>query len=202
MALVGYARVSSKGQNLDRQLEALKQAGVDKLFKESVSGKNVEDRIVFNNMMDYLREGDTLVVHSLDRLSRNYEDIKSIVQQLADIGVKLNSLNEEFINLDTGNESMNKFLTDTIIGLLAFVADNEREKIRERQREGIEIAKKKGAYANNGAETKYSPTGTEKEKYFAIIDDLKQERPIAHISKDRGVSRPTIYKIKDELQQQ
>lgn len=78
----------------------------------------------------------------------------------------------------------------------------QKATIRELQREGIELAKQRGAYDNNGAETKYSPTGSQKEKYFAIVDDLKADRPIAQIARDRGVSRPTIYKIKDELEEQ
>lgn len=202
MALVGYARVSSEGQNLDRQLEALQQAGVTKLFKESVSGKNVEDRPAFNDLMNFLREGDTLVIHSLDRLSRNYEDILKIVQHLKSNEITLKVLDSEYLNIDTGNKELDTLMFNMIINLLGFVAENERTKIRERQREGIELAKQRGAYDNNGAETKYSPTGSQKEKYFAIVDDLKAERPIAHIAKDRGLSRTTIYKIKGELEEQ
>lgn len=200
MAKVGYARVSSKEQNLARQLEALKQHDVDKIYKESVSGKNIEERAQFLEMMEYLREGDTLVIKSLDRLSRNYDDIMNIIQDLQVRGIKLHVIDSEYLNIDTGNDELNKLMFNIIINLLGFVSENERTKIRERQREGIILAKERGAYENNGAVTKYSPDGTEKEKYFAIIEDLKQNRPIAHISKDRKVSRPTIYKIKDELQ--
>lgn len=202
MALVGYARVSSKEQNLDRQIKALKEAGVSKLFKESVSGKNIKDRKAFNDLMEFLREGDTLVIHSLDRLSRNYDDILKTVQDLKAKGVKLQVLDSEYLNIDTGNKELDQLMFNMMINLLGFVAENERTKIRERQREGIELAKERGAYADNGAVKKYSPTGTHKEKYFAIIEDLKDGRPIAQIAKDRGVSRPTIYKIKDEVEEQ
>lgn len=200
MALVGYARVSSKEQNLARQITALEEAGVSKLFKESVSGKNVEDRVEFNKMMTFLREGDTLVIHSLDRLSRNYNDILKTVQDLKARDIKLKVLDSEYLNIDTGNKELDQLMFNMMINLLGFVAENERTKIRERQQEGIKLAKERGAYANNGAVKKYSPTGTEKERYFAIVDDLEAGRPIAHIAKDRGVSRPTIYDIKKELE--
>ena len=200
MALVGYARVSSKEQNLARQITALEEAGVSKLFKESVSGKNVGDRVEFNKMMSFLREGDTLVIHSLDRLSRNYNDILKIVQDLKARDIKLKVLDSEYLNIDTGNKELDQLMFNMMINLLGFVAENERTKIRERQQEGIKLAKDRGAYANNGAVKKYSPTGTEKERYFAIVDDLEAGRPIAYIAKDRGVSRPTIYDIKKELE--
>ena len=200
MAKVGYARVSSKEQNMARQLETLKEYDVDKIYKEAVSGKNIQDRPQFQAMMKYLREGDTLVIHSLDRLSRNYEDIMNIIQDLQGRGIKLHVMDSEYLNIDTGNKEMNKLIFNIIINLLGFVSENERTKIRERQREGIILAKERGAYENNGAETKYSPTGSQKEKYFAIIEDLKQNRPIAHIAKDRKVSRPTIYKIREDLE--
>lgn len=202
MSLVGYIRVSDKDQNLARQLEAMEKVGVDKLFQESVSGKNEKDRLEFNKMMDYLREDDTLVIKSIDRFGRNYDDIKRSIQDVKDKGVKLHSIDEEYLNFDTGDEAMDKMMFDQVINLLAFVAQNEREKIKERQSEGIALAKKRGVYKDNGAVKKYSPTGTEKEKYFAIVEDLKQNRPIAQIAKDRGVSRPTIYNIKDELAEQ
>lgn len=200
MAKVGYARVSSKEQNLARQLEALKEHDVDKIYQEAMSGKNIEERAQFQAMMNYLREGDTLVIKSLDRLSRNYDDILNIIQDLQARGIKLHVIDSEYLNIDTGNAELNKLMFNIIINLLGFVSENERTKIRERQAEGIKLAKERGAYENNGAETKYSATGSEKEKYFAIIEDLKQDRPISQISKDRRVSRPTIYKIKRELQ--
>ena len=96
MALVFYCRVSAKDQNLARQLERAKEVHADKVFSDKVSGKNL-DRPAFTKMMRYLREGDVLEVVSLDRLSRNYKDLKDLVSKLRDMKVKLNTTNTSLL---------------------------------------------------------------------------------------------------------
>lgn len=85
MALIGYARVSTQDQNLARQISALKQAGVSKIFEEKISGKN-SHRPRLNSMLDYIRDDDTVVVLSLDRLGRNSDDLTKIIQSIKDRG--------------------------------------------------------------------------------------------------------------------
>jgi len=132
---VGYARVSSEDQNLDRQLYALKAAGCENIYAEKVSGANIE-RLQLKEMLRYIREGDTLVISSLDRLGRSAADLLRIVDTLREKKVELESLKEK---LDTSTPT-GRFT----LQIFAAVAELERESIRERQKEGIAAAKRRG----------------------------------------------------------
>ena len=118
MALVFYCRVSSKDQNLARQLERAKEVHADKVFADKVSGKNL-DRPAFTKMMRYLREGDVLEVVSLDRLSRNYKDLKDLVSKLRDMKVKL--IADDLPQTNSDNELINNFMMDLLISMMGFV---------------------------------------------------------------------------------
>jgi len=137
MSIVGYERVSSKGQNLDRQTDSLKQAGVEKIYSDKLSGKNM-DRPELKKMMDYIREGDTLIVHSFDRLARSLPDLLSIVESLKTKKVILKSLKE---NLDTSTPS-----GEFQLAIFGALAQFERAIIAERRDEGIAIARAKGKH--------------------------------------------------------
>lgn len=102
MAKIGYIRVSSQDQNLDRQVAMLNQLEIDKLFQEKASGKDC-DRPEFQKPLNYIREGDCVVVASLDRLGRNYEDIKQTVAFMKQKNVSLQILDAPFLNFNTGN---------------------------------------------------------------------------------------------------
>ena len=144
--IYGYARVSTKDQNLSRQLEQLKKENCNKIFKEKVSGKNIEDRIEIQKLLNILKASDTVVISSLDRLSRNYEDIKHLYNEIVNVK-HCNLLVLDMPCLSANNDSLiSKFMNELILNVLAFVSENEKEKIRERQKQGIEIAKKKGKY--------------------------------------------------------
>ncbi|HUW39414.1 MAG TPA: recombinase family protein [Rectinemataceae bacterium] len=132
---IGYARVSSEDQNLARQLDALKAAGCENIYAEKVSGANPE-RLQLKEMLRYIREGDTLVISSLDRLGRSAADLLRIVDTLREKKVELESLKEK---LDTSTPT-GRFT----LQIFAAVAELERESIRERQKEGIEAAKRRG----------------------------------------------------------
>lgn len=197
MALVFYCRVSSKDQNLGRQLERAKEVHADKIFIDKLSGKNL-DRSGFNKMMDFLREGDTLEVVSLDRLSRNYKDLKNLVLKLRDMGVKL--ISDDLPQTRTGNELVDNFMMDMIISIMGFVAQNEREKIRERQAQGIALAKKMGKYT--GRVIKYSPNSKRPkdrwvwETVTKMLDSKKYS--ISMIAKTVGIGRTQVYRIRDQ----
>ena len=150
MSLVFYARVSSEEQNLDRQLLEQKKFTRIKFFRKSIVEKNL-NRPAFKEMMNYLREDDILQVVSLDRLSRDYNDIKKLIQRLRDIGVTL--IVDDLPQTNTGNPLVDQFMMDMMIQLMGFVAQNEREKIRERQAQGIKIAK--AAHVYTGRKIKY-----------------------------------------------
>ena len=199
MALVFYCRVSSRDQNLARQLERAKQVKADKIFADKYSGKNL-DRPEFRKMMQYLREGDVLEVSSLDRLSRNYDDLKDLVSKLRKMKVKL--IADDLPQLNSGNDLMDHAMMDMLISLIGYVAQNEREKIRERQRQGIELAKARGVY--RGGVIKYGPNAKNPQNRIVweqVVKMLKSKQyPISYIARTTGLSRTQVYRIKNRLE--
>ena len=201
MALVFYARVSSKGQNLARQLARAKEVEADKVFTDKFSGKNT-DRPGLKALMKYVREDDTVEVVSLDRLSRNYQDIQHLVQQLKNKGVKL--IVDDLPQTHTGNDLVDQFMLDMMINLMGFVAQNEREKIRERQRQGIEQAKKRGAY--KGRPTKFSEDSNDREGRL-VFEGIKKDyqagnyQSKAGLARKYGLSRQQLYRILKRIDQ-
>lgn len=135
--IVGYARVSTVGQKLDVQLEQLKQAGAEKIFQEKVSGAS-KDRSELNALLDYVREGDAVVVTKLDRIARSTRDLLDIADKLSEKDVQFKVLN---IDLDTSTPTGKLMLT-----LLGAIGTFEREIMLERQAEGIAKAKSEGRY--------------------------------------------------------
>lgn len=136
---VGYIRVSSTEQNTERQLDGI---SLDKTFTEKASGASRE-RPQLNAMLEYLREGDTVHVHSIDRLARNTNDLNEIVNSLNDRGITIIFHKENLIfSHDIAQSAMNKLMFQ----MLAAFAEFERSMLRERQREGINKAKAKGLY--------------------------------------------------------
>ena len=201
MALIFYARVSSKGQNLDRQLARAKEVNADKVFTDKLSGKTT-DRPGLKALMKYVREGDTVEVVSLDRLSRNYKDIQHLVQKLKDKGVKL--VVDDLPQTHTGNALVDQFMLDMMINLMGFVAQNEREKIIERQRQGIEQAKKRGAY--KGRPTKFSEDSNDREGRL-VFEGIKKDyqagnyQSKAGLARKYGLSRQQLYRIIKRIDQ-
>lgn len=195
MAKIGYVRVSSIDQNFDRQIIEMEKLSVDKIFKEKISGKDIK-RPEFKKMLSYVREGDILVFESLDRLGRDYDDIKETVIYLRTKNIGIRFLDAPFLNFDTGNDLLDKAMFDMFLSLLSYIAQNEREKIRSRQKQGIAIAKEKGIY--KGRKTEYTYDSKDPQKrlaYFKIVEMLEKGRPKTEIEKETGVSRRTIYNI-------
>lgn len=197
---VGYARVSTTDQNLDRQIDALEQAGAEKIFQEKMSGKSMTERLELQKALQFLREKDTLIVESLDRLGRNYDDIVQTVQNLDQKEVGLIVLNLPILNQEMGDPNLQKLIRNMIVQLLSWTAQNEREEIKRKQRQGIEIAKRKGHY--KGRPVKYSAEAKnprDRMIYHVIVNKLKQEEPIKKIAEETGVTRDTVYRIKNEI---
>ena len=145
--IYGYARVSSREQNEDRQIEALKSFGVPEgnIIIDKASGKDTE-RVGYQYMkQQILRKGDTLVIKELDRLSRNKSDIKHELEHFKDMGVRVKILDIPTTLTDFPPEQawVLEMINAILIEVLGAIAENERNKIRTRQREGIEAAKKK-----------------------------------------------------------
>jgi DNA invertase Pin-like site-specific DNA recombinase len=137
--LVGYARVSSVGQSLDIQLGELERAGCEKVFAEKRSGTSADARTALQDALEFVREGDTLVVTRLDRLARSSNDLHNIIAQLTAKGVKFHCVQQSGVDTDSG---MGKL----VLAILGAVAEFETDIRKERQREGIDKAKANGRY--------------------------------------------------------
>jgi len=177
---VGYVRVSTVDQNTDRQLENIT---ADKVFVDKVSGKDV-NRPELQAMVSYVRAGDTVVVHSLDRLARSMVDLRSIVEQLVAKGVSVEFVKERLYFSKDKKDSP----TDTLmLNILSSFAEFERALIRERQQEGIKIAKAKGAY--RGRKKALAPSQVE--GLHARVSS--RQGTVAEVAKELGISRTTLY---------
>lgn len=174
--IVGYVRVSAVDQNEARQLEALGE--VDRLFSEKVSGKNTSDRKQLKEMLAYVRDGDTVRVKSPDRLARSTTDLLSLVGLLRSKGVAIEFVDNPALNTDTPQ-------CEFMLTILAAVAQLERATIRERQAEGIAIAKRNGVYDRA---PKLSP-----EQIAKARQRVDSGVPKARVARDLGVSRQTLY---------
>ncbi len=139
MARIAYIRVSTADQNTARQREAFKNLEIDKYYEEKVSGKNIKDRVELNKMMDFVREGDILYVESISRFGRSLTDLLNLIDQLNNKGV-------EFVSLKEGNLDTTKPTGKLVFSIFSSLAEFERETIKQRQAEGIAIAKKEGKY--------------------------------------------------------
>ena len=142
MAKIGYARVSSKEQHLDRQLAALKD--VDKLFTDKLSGANT-NRPELQKMLAYIREGDIVMVTELDRLGRNNHDLTKIMNTIQNKGATLDVLNLPSMT-GIADPNLRQLMTNLIIELYKYQAESERKRIIERQQQGIALAKQQGKY--------------------------------------------------------
>lgn len=199
--IIGYARVSSDSQNLAGQIKELEKYGCDKIVHEKQSGKNFYDRPVYQELRNKLRFGDVLVVHDLSRFGRNKEEIKDEWESLIKDEIDIVVLNMPM--LDTRRykelEGVGQLVSDIVLSLLSWMVDEERERIRSAQREGIKIAKKQGKYT--GRKRKYHANATGKDKliYETIVTELNKRTSVMDIHRLTGVARSTVYTIKSEL---
>ena len=159
---VAYARVSTLDQNLNRQIEVFKKFGAEKIFTEKLSGKNISDRIVFQEAMSFIREGDQFIVEAIDRLGRNYDEIIQTVNFLKQKNVQLIITSLPIMAEAIGNPLLDKFIKDLIVQILAMIAEQERTESKRRQAQGIAIAKQKGVY--KGRPILYSPNAKDPQK--------------------------------------
>ena len=195
--IVGYARVSSIEQNLERQLENLKMFGVEKIFTEKKSGKSVVNRPVFQEALNFVRMGDRFVVESIDRLGRNYDEIIETVSYLKEKDVQLMITSLPMMNEVIGNPLLDKFMKDLIVQILAMVSEQERNESKRRQAQGIQVAKERGVY--KGRPLLYSPNAKDPQKrviYHRVVEMLEEGQAISNIAKEVNITRQTVYRIK------
>ncbi|MEL7691908.1 recombinase family protein [Citromicrobium bathyomarinum] len=175
--LVGYARVSSSGQSLDIQNESLAQAGCEKVFAEKMSGRSAKDRIELSNAIDFVRQGDTLVVTRLDRLARSVGDLHRIIEKLTGKGVEFRCINQSGVDTDTSTGKL-------MLSILGAVAQFENDIRRERQMEGIAKAKTEGRY-------KGRPTSIDPDQVKVL-----KERGLGatQIAREMKIGRASVYR--------
>jgi DNA invertase Pin-like site-specific DNA recombinase len=178
--LVGYIRVSTEAQNTARQEEALADLNLDKTFTDKASGKDT-DRPQLLAALAHLREGDTFIIYSMDRLSRSLNDLITTVKGLTAKGVKVHFIKESLTFTGDNNPMANLML-----GIMGSLAEWERSVIRERQLQGIAIAKAKGAYKGR----KQALNENEKKELKALAASGATKTALA---KQFGISRQTLY---------
>ena len=174
---VGYLRVSALDQKEVRQLDGLE---LDKRFTDKVSGKD-RNRPHLEQMIEFVREGDTVFCHSMDRLARNLDDLRLLVKKLTGKGVKVCFVKESLTF--TGEDSP---MANLLLSVMGAIAEFERELIKERQREGIAIAKKRGAYAGR----KRTLTALQA---VVLLERIAAGESKTKLANELGVSRNTIY---------
>lgn len=179
--VIGYARVSSTDQKLDVQLDQLKALGVDKVYAEKASGADAE-RVELAAMLDYVREGDTVVACKLDRIARSTQHLLNIVERLNKKGVALRVLN---IDLDTSTPTGKLMLT-----MLGAIATFEREMMLERQAGGIAKAKEAGKYLGR------KPTAKAKSAEVLLL--LGQGKTKEAVAAELGIGVASVYRIARE----
>ncbi|RTL12128.1 MAG: recombinase family protein [Neisseriaceae bacterium] len=175
---IGYVRVSTVEQNTSRQLEEI---SLDKKFIDKCSGKDT-NRPSLQLMLDYVRDGDIVYVHSMDRLARNLEDLRKIISTLAEKKVKIHFVKESLIF--NGEDSP---MANFMLNIMGAFAEFERALIRERQKEGIAIAKKDGKYHGRSK----CLTSEQLQEIKQLVADRYKKTEIAERF---GISRDTLYR--------
>lgn len=174
---VGYIRVSTFDQSTDRQLDGVQ---VDRMFTDKASGKDTK-RPELKKLLEFVREGDTVIVHSMDRLARNLDDLRGLVQKLTQRGVRIEFAKEGLTF--TGEDSP---MATLLLSVMGAFAEFERSLIRERQREGIALAKQRGVYR-----------GRKKSLPDDKIAELRRRTAAgekkAQLAREFGISRETLY---------
>jgi len=176
MTQIGYARVSSESQDLDIQIGKLTAAGCEVIRSETRSGASRDGRTELSTVLEFLRKGDELVVHRLDRLGRSTRDVLNLVHELDTKGASLRILEPEI----TTKGEMGRM----VITVLGMVADMELKFIKDRQRAGIEAAKTKGVFKGRKKVVDESE----------IHERIKRGQTKAQVAREMGVSRMTVYR--------
>ena len=180
--LVGYIRVSSLDQNTSRQEEQLQGFQLDETFTDYASGKDTA-RPQLQAALKHLRKGDTLIVHSMDRLARNLDDLRGMVKELTARGVAVQFVKESLTF--TGEDSP---MATLLLSVMGAFAEFERSLIKERQREGIAVAKSRGAYAGR------KPTlSAERVAELLAKDEVNGHKNRAALAREYSISRETLY---------
>lgn len=194
--IFGYVRVSSKEQNLDRQIKALIDYGVDKrdITEDKISGKNFNREGYQLLKHRLLRKGDTLVIKELDRLGRDMEQIKVEWNELQAKGIEIVVIDTPILNTTNKSDIEKKLISNIVFELLSYMAQKERDKIRQRQAEGIEQAKAKGKHLGR-------PKAEYPLDWYNVYTSWKNREITAKLAMDQlNMKRTTFYKLVKEYE--
>lgn len=195
---IGYARISYKDQNLDRQNESLKKYGCKKIFTDIITGSHM-NRPNLKALLEFVHDEDEVVVTELKRLSRNNDDLTEIMLEIRKKGATLIILDLPS-TLGIQDKNIRTLITNLLIEVKKYEAESDRLEILERQRQGIALAKKRGAY--KGRPVEYSADSKNPQKrfiYLEIVKRLGNKQPIQKIANELGTNRDLIYRIKKKL---
>lgn len=189
MAKIGYIRVSTTDQNLERQELRLKEIGCEKLFADKMSGATKE-RPGLQSMLAFIREGDVVITTELDRLGRNNQELTEIMDEIRRKGASFEAMNLPS-TAGIQDENIRRLINTVIIEVYKYVAESERKKIRERQRQGIEIAKHEGKY--KGGQFKFKEDDPRLQLAFKFYLEGKSIREVSALT---GISTATFNRYK------
>lgn len=186
--IIGYCRVSTKDQDLTRQIESLKEYGCEKIYSDKATGKNF-NRPEYTKLKDALRKGDTLVVHEFDRLGRNKKLTLKELQYFKDNGIRLVALNLPTTQMDTTDNLMLETINNIVIELYTMMAQQEIETREKRQREGIDVALANGV--------KFGRKEIEYPKNWESVISLVNNKQLNNIEAMTmlGLKKTTYYKL-------
>lgn len=191
----GYVRVSSIEQNEDRQMIALKEAGVNcnRIFLDKQSGKDFQ-RPQYKTLVSKLKKGDLMYIMSIDRLGRNYEEIQQQWRILTkEIGIDICVLDMPLLDTRKGKDLMGTFIADLVLQILSFVAQNERENIKKRQEQGIAAAKERGVHMGR-------PEIVVPDDFDKIVRDWEEKKiSIMQVLEKCQMSKSTFYRKQKEI---
>lgn len=193
-ARIGYVRISDKDQNPERQIEILKNEKCFKIFQDKKSGKNSK-RPALKEMLNFIREGDIVVVSELDRLGRNNKDLTNIMNNIKNKGATVEALNLPTLK-GIEDENLRSLINNLIIEIYKYEAEQERKNILERQKAGIKIAKENGKY--KGKQLKYNRDDKQLNHGFNLFKEGYSDREVEHMI---GINQRTFrrYRSREKI---
>lgn len=201
MTKLAYIRVSTNEQSVENQKMRMESLGIEKYFEDSGVSGTIKDRQGLNNMIDYLRDTDVVYVVSLDRLSRNMADLEQIQAKIKAKGAILLPLDilEQLGMTDIPNDAVSKMVFDIISVVSSYTAENERIKMLERQKLGIQRAKSEGKYQGGKIQYNKNATGRALIVYQETFKMLADKKSIKNIADTLNISRNTVYSLKNRI---
>ncbi|MCW6680278.1 recombinase family protein [Aerococcaceae bacterium NML130460] len=195
MSKIGYARVSTKQQNLGRQMKLLESEGVFKIFSDKDSGSH-RSRPGLEALLSFIREGDIVVVSELDRLGRSQQDLTDILQEIQQKGATIEVLNLPSLK-GIEDDNLRRLINAFMLELYKYQSESERKRIRERQAQGIALAKQKGKY--KGGKPKFQEHDPRLQHAFKLYQEGMTEKEVEVIT---GINRRTFqrYRMKYNVQ--